>query len=109
MNKRIHVTVAYATPEEQCELPVDLQAPITIEEVIAQSDILRLFPTIDLTVQKVGVFGKLRTLTDSVNDGDRIEIYRPLIIDPKEARRNKARKKTTGGSHRSIRDDGKCK
>ncbi len=109
MSKCIRAEVVYATPEKQCVLYVELDAPVTLGEVIVQSGILDMFPAIDLTTQKIGVFSKIRALTDRVNDGDRIEIYRPLIIDPKEARRSKARKKTTGGSRHSTHDGGKCK
>lgn len=70
---------------------VDLVAPATVLEAIQQSQILQKCPEINLEKQKVGVYGKLRKLEDLVFADDRVEIYRPLLIDPKEARRKKAR------------------
>lgn len=92
-NPMIKVEVAYASLDRQCILILEVKAGSTIETAILASGILTLFPEIDLTKQKLGVFSKPRQLLDIVNDGDRIEIYRPLIIDPKEARRAKARSK----------------
>ncbi len=88
----ISVEVAYAQPEEQKMISLQVSAGATIQSVIEHSEILTMFPDIDLTKQKVGIFSKLKELTDIVSDGDRIEIYRPLLIDPKEARRAKAKK-----------------
>ncbi len=97
MNK-IHVEVAYAQPEIQKIITLDVEVNSTIEEVIIQSGIMTIFPEIDLQRQKIGVFSKPRHLTDIVNEGDRIEIYRQLTIDPKEARRAKAKKNAKKGS-----------
>ncbi|TAK76445.1 MAG: RnfH family protein [Gammaproteobacteria bacterium] len=85
------VEVAYAGRDRQEILAVEVKEGSTIETAIQQSGILALFPEIDLAKQKVGVFSKQKDLTDIVREGDRIEIYRPLIIDPKEARRAKAK------------------
>ncbi len=90
------VEVAYAKPDQQRIVTVEVEAGCTIEMAILRSGIVSLFPEIDLTKQKVGIFGKHRELTDVVGEGDRIEIYRPLIIDPKEARRAKAKKRKQG-------------
>jgi uncharacterized protein len=92
MNKYIKVEVAYATPTQQHVLCVEVKAESTIAEAIAQSGILTLFKEIDLTQTKVGVFSQPRVLSDQVKAGERIEIYRPLRIDPKDARRLKAKK-----------------
>lgn len=86
------VEVAYAKPDEQRIVSVTVEKGSTIEEIIHLSGMLVLFPEIDLTTQKVGVFGSQKKLSDEVSDGDRIEIYRALIIDPKEARRAKEKK-----------------
>lgn len=86
----ITIEVVYGTAAQQCLLKVRVTPPVTIEHVIRASGILERFPEIDLSTQKVGIFSKVRALGDAVEDGDRIEIYRPLIIDPKEARRAKA-------------------
>lgn len=89
----IAIEVAYATPEKQKIINLTVPVNTTILQAIRQSGILEHFPEIDLTRQNVGVFSKKRTLTDIVQAGERIEIYRPLTIDPKEARRAKAKKK----------------
>ncbi|MFV1982125.1 MAG: RnfH family protein [Thiohalomonadales bacterium] len=65
----------------------------TIEEAIHLSGVLEQFPEIDLKNNKVGVFGKLKKLDSTLLENDRIEIYRPLIADPKESRRKRAAKK----------------
>lgn len=90
MNKTIHVKVAYATSHQQHIISMEIEAGNTIETAIQRSGILALFPEIDLAKQKVGVFSKPRKLSNLVAEGDRIEIYRPLTVDPKEARRKKA-------------------
>ena len=92
MDKKIMVEVAYARKDVQRIIVVEVNEGSTIETAIDRSGILELFPEIDLMKQKVGIFSKLKKLSDLVVEGDRIEIYRPLIIDPKEARRNRARK-----------------
>lgn len=92
-NKFITVEVAYARPDCQRIIALQIEIGSTIESAIKRSGILTLFPEIDLAKQKVGVFSKSRELTDEVQAGDRIEIYRPLLIDPKDARRAKAKKK----------------
>lgn len=89
-NKTIRVEIAYALPENQCLLMVDVAPGSSIETALRASGILALFPHIDLTKQKVGVFGRVHPLSDLVSEGDRIEIYRPLWQDPKEARRARA-------------------
>jgi uncharacterized protein len=91
MNK-ILIEVIYAQPHEQKRLEVWVQAGATIQEAITSSGILAQFPEIDLSRQKVGVFGKMKPLSEPLKAGDRVEIYRSLLIDPKEARRAKAKK-----------------
>jgi putative ubiquitin-RnfH superfamily antitoxin RatB of RatAB toxin-antitoxin module len=86
----IKVEVAYATAEKQQIVSVQVSDDSTIEKIILASGILALFPEIDLIKQKVGVFSKSKKLTDIAQDGDRIEIYRGLLIDPKEGRRKRA-------------------
>lgn len=86
----ITVEVAYATPQEQLILSLDVPPDTLVEDVIKRSGILARFPQIDLASDKVGIFGKICKLNGSLNHRDRIEIYRPLIADPKESRRQKA-------------------
>ena len=89
MANLITVEVAYAKPDAQKIITVQVEKNSTIEMAIQRSGILELFPEIDLTKQKVGIFSQLKKLTDKVQHGDRIEIYRELTIDPKEARRKR--------------------
>ncbi|MCL5272691.1 MAG: RnfH family protein [Gammaproteobacteria bacterium] len=91
MNK-INIEVAYAKADTQRIIKLEVACGTTIEAAIQQSGILAFYPEIDLAQQKVGIFSQKRELTDLVQAGERIEIYRPLIIDPKEARRAKAKK-----------------
>ena len=91
----IRVEVAYATPERQLILEVEARSGVTVDEAIRVSGILDAFPEIDPEDTKVGVFGKAATGATVLMDGDRVEIYRPLIADPKEARRKRAAKGKT--------------
>ncbi len=97
---KIDVEVCYTLPAEQAVVPVRLNAGQSVEDAITQSGILKQFPEIDLAVNKVGVFGKLVRLDMPLQPGDRVEIYRPLIADPKESRRKKAEgdKKAVAGT-----------
>lgn len=104
-NDRMTVEVAFALPERQALLTLSVSTNATVEQIIRQSGILQQFPQIDLLTQKVGVWSRPVKLDDQVSEGDRIEIYRPLIADPKDLRRRRAEKakeegradKTTGG------------
>ena len=91
MANKIPVEVVYVASHGQAFIkPLDVEQPCMIKEAIDQSKILICCPEIDLHVMKVGVFSQLKTLEDLCKAGDRIEIYRPLMIDPKEARRKRA-------------------
>ena len=90
MANEIQVEVAYALPHQQVIMPVKLAANSTVEEAIKQCGILEKFPEIDLTQSKVGIFSKLTKLDTILREKDRVEIYRPLIADPKEVRRKRA-------------------
>jgi len=87
---RTGVEVAYAREDEQAILFVKADKELTVREAIERSGILERFPEIDLAVNKVGVFGKVTKLDQALQPGDRVEIYRPLIADPKEARKKRA-------------------
>jgi uncharacterized protein len=88
----INVEVAYATPEKQIIRAVNVDAGTTIGAAIVQSGIMMDFPELDIELEnaKVGIFGKIATMTTELSDGDRVEIYRLLIADPKEVRRKRA-------------------
>lgn len=88
--EHILVEVVYALNDRQKLLSVKLPAGSTVEEAIRRSGILADFPEIDLAVNKVGVFSKACKLDTVLRDKDRVEIYRPLIADPKEVRRQRA-------------------
>lgn len=84
------VEVAYARPERQLIIPLEVNETCTIEQAIRKSGILREFAEIDLAVNKVGVFGKLGKLEQTLREKDRVEIYRKLIADPKQVRKQRA-------------------
>ena len=86
----IKVEVIYALPDVQPLMQAQLQEGATVEDAIRASGVLEAFPEIDLAKNKVGIFSKLVKLDDVVRDKDRVEIYRPLIADPKEVRRKRA-------------------
>jgi hypothetical protein len=86
----IIVEVAYALPNEQLIIPIKVQDGITVEEAINASGIRAKFPDIDLNINKVGIFGKLTKLDTKLRHLDRVEIYRALIADPKEVRKQRA-------------------
>jgi putative ubiquitin-RnfH superfamily antitoxin RatB of RatAB toxin-antitoxin module len=89
-NETINVEVAYALPDRQLIIPVNVDAGTTIGAAIVQSGIMIEFPELDVEFSKVGIFGKVATMQTVLHDGDRVEIYRPLIADPKEVRRKRA-------------------
>ncbi|KZZ47768.1 RnfH family protein [Thalassolituus sp. HI0120] len=93
----IEIEVAYALPEKQKILKVMVEEGSTIRQAAQQSTIVDEFPDLNLDEAKYGIFGKASRApdTDTVRDGDRIEIYRPLLIDPKQARANRAAKTKT--------------
>ena len=90
MADEIRVEVAYALPEQQIIQSLTMPVGATVADAIKRSGILECFPEIDLAQAKVGIFSKLTKLDAVVRDKDRVEIYRPLIADPKEVRRQRA-------------------
>ncbi|MDW8847031.1 RnfH family protein [Erwinia sp. P7711] len=86
----IAVEVVYALPEKQYLYTVNVEEGSTVEEAIKASGLLELRSDIDLAKNKVGIFSRPVKLGDEVQSGDRIEIYRPLLADPKELRRLRA-------------------
>lgn len=86
----IRVEVVYALPERQYLRTVKLDEGSNVEQALKASGLLELRRDIDLKQNKLGIYSRPVKLTDTVNDGDRIEIYRPLIADPKELRRIRA-------------------
>lgn len=88
----LEVQLVYAHPHKCHSYNLKVSRGETVRAVIESSGILKDCPEIDLSSNKVGVFSKLRELDDEVKNGDRIEIYRPLLLDPKQARRLRAEK-----------------
>jgi putative ubiquitin-RnfH superfamily antitoxin RatB of RatAB toxin-antitoxin module len=86
----IEVEVVFAKPDKQMCIPLKLELGSSVQQAINESGILNKFSEIDLTKLKVGVFGKLCDLEKTVEQGDRVEIYRPLTQNPMDARRNRA-------------------
>jgi putative ubiquitin-RnfH superfamily antitoxin RatB of RatAB toxin-antitoxin module len=97
MKQKLTIEVAYATPEKQVLLTVHPEEGATVEDCIRQSDVLRQFPDIDLEQQKVGIWNKTVKLDAQPREGDRIEIYRPLIADPKAVRKRRAEQAKQSG------------
>ncbi|MBN3805437.1 RnfH family protein [Paraburkholderia sp. Ac-20336] len=98
MSARLSVEVCYALAGAQTLIALELPAGATLQQAIDASGILRRFPSIDLAMQKVGVFGKLRPLDTVLADHDRVEIYRPLLVDPKVSRQRRVEKTRKAGS-----------
>lgn len=87
---QIHIEVVYAKPGQAKRVVLTLEAGATVQQAIEQSGLLDEFPEIDLNRNKVGVWNKLAKLDQVLRDRDRVEIYRPLIADPKEVRKQRA-------------------
>lgn len=90
MSDNINIEVVYALAHEQALLRQCVPAGTTVTEAIKLCGILEKYPEIDLASNKLGIFGKLAKADTVLRDKDRIEIYRPLIADPKEVRRKRA-------------------
>ena len=105
MTPQINIEIVYGLPHQQSLLALKVADGITIEAAIGASGILSLHDEIDLDQNKVGVWNKSKKLSQTLREGDRIEIYRPLIADPKAIRKLRAEKakaegradKVTGG------------
>ncbi|MCX7155299.1 MAG: RnfH family protein [Rhodocyclales bacterium] len=90
MAETIHVEVVYATPERQEVIGISLPEGSTAGQAIEASGLLAKHPEIDLTKNKLGIYAKLAKIDTALRDRDRVEIYRPLIADPKEVRKQRA-------------------
>ena len=86
----ITVQVCYALPDSAFLRSLRVPAGTTIEQAVAQSGLLQAIPGIDLAVNMVGIYGKRKPLDSVLHEHDRVEVYRPLQADPKEARRRRA-------------------
>ncbi|MGH8530775.1 MAG: RnfH family protein [Nevskiales bacterium] len=86
----IEVEVAYARPDRQVLVTLELPRGATLLDAVRKSGLLQQFPEIELEQATLGVFGKIKPGSELLNGGDRVEIYRPLVADPKQARRRRA-------------------
>jgi putative ubiquitin-RnfH superfamily antitoxin RatB of RatAB toxin-antitoxin module len=91
-NEDKSIQVIYALPDEQYVFLVDVQKELTILQALQLSGILDYYTEINLDINKVGIYGVIKQLSDLASPGDRIEIYRELVVDPMEARRIRASK-----------------
>ena len=92
----IVVEVVYARPDEQVLLSLRVPQGTTLAQAVERSALLLRYPEIDLACHAVGIFGKVVSLETVLRSADRVEIYRPLIADPKDRRRRAARKASGG-------------
>jgi len=84
------VEVAYATATKQLILALQVPEGTTVAEAIALSNMAKHFPEEDFSKPAVGIFSQICALNKPLKAGDRVEIYRPLLCDPKQARRERA-------------------
>jgi hypothetical protein len=89
-NNKIKIEVVYALPNEQHLLTLDVKPETTLAEAVKLSGLADKYPEIDLIKGKFGLFGKLSKADTVLREKDRVEIYRPLLADPKEVRRKRA-------------------
>lgn len=89
-DKKIKIEVVYALPQEQFLLKLEVPQQTTIAEAIKLSGLMEKYPEIDLEKGKFGLYGKLSKADVLLREKDRVEIYRPLIADPKEVRKKRA-------------------
>lgn len=90
MADSIRIEIAYARPARQELIELKLPQGSTIQQAVEASGLLQRYPEIELAKAKVGIYGKLAKLDTALRDKDRVEIYRPLIADPKEVRKQRA-------------------
>lgn len=93
MDEGVQVVVCYASAREEFLRPMKVAPGTTIGQAIEMSGVLEAYPEINLATQPVGIYAKKKTLDTVLRERDRIEIYRPLVADPKDSRRKRAAKK----------------
>jgi putative ubiquitin-RnfH superfamily antitoxin RatB of RatAB toxin-antitoxin module len=97
MAELVQVCVCYATPQREFLRALQVEQGTTLGQAIEQSGVMTAFPEIDLGSQPVGIYAKKKPLDTVLRQCDRIEIYRPLVADPKDSRRRRAAKKDAAG------------
>lgn len=93
----LRVTLCYATPTEEIQRELQVAPGTTLGQAITASGLLADLPGFDLATDPVGIYGKKRALDTVLREHDRIELYRPLVADPKDSRRRRAQKKDLAG------------
>ena len=101
-DNKIQIEVVFGLPKKQVLLNLSVEEGTTVEQAIVVSGMLTEFSEIDLSTNKVGIWNKAAKLTDILADLDRIEIYRPMIADPKEVRKRRAAKAKEEGRANKI-------
>lgn len=101
----MRVEVAYALPGRQRIIALEVEEGCTVFEAAQRSGIATCFPEIDLAQAVMGIFGRVveHPRQEPLRDGDRVEIYRPLLIDPKEARKARAAKRDARAAKKESR------
>ena len=102
MAETIEVEVAFALPEKQVLISLEVAPGSTVADVLSQCGIAERFPNMPFDTLDVGIWGHIVDRQSRVNPGDRVEIYRPLLLDPRDARRELAR---AGLTMRASKDD----
>ncbi|GAB5993715.1 RnfH family protein [Aeromonas enteropelogenes] len=92
MSEQLTIEVVYALPQQQTVIELRVAPETCVLDAIEQSGIVQKHPEIDLAVNKFGIYSRPVKGSDPLQDGDRIEIYRPLIADPREMRKKRAEK-----------------
>lgn len=86
----LRISVAYALPARQMVVELEVEPGCTVREAIERSGLLTEFPDLTVDPARVGIFSRKVAMDQQLLDGDRVEIYRPLLADPKESRRQRA-------------------
>lgn len=94
----VRLSVCYAKPDYVFVKDIEVPAGTTIAAAIVGSGLQQECPEVDPSTMRVGIFGKLKTPETVVREGDRVEVYRPLTADPKQARRKRVQKTREGGT-----------
>lgn len=113
MSNAINIEVVYGLPEKQSLLSVKVAPGSSVLQAIEASGIQKIYTDINLKENKVGVWNRTCKLSDILREGDRVEIYRPMIADPKEVRKRRAEKakdegradKVTGGRPNPMKNN----
>jgi len=98
----ISISVFYASIDKQKEITLSVEENCSVKLAIIRSGIMAIFPEIDFSAIHVGIYSKRVTLDAVVKAGDRIEIYRPLLLDPKEQRRKRVNTKSMSAASENI-------